>query len=115
MKRSTVALLGAAALAACGDLGVGKGRGALGVSPVLDSLFVGDRLPPLSDTYIDPNGNPAPPGRVNWASSDDSVARIDSLGRMTGRTRGLAIITRQGQGPTGGAQVVASPTPDLTL
>ena len=115
MHRSRLALLGAVALAACGDLGVGKGRGALGVSPVLDSLFVGDRLPPLSVTYIDPNGNPAPPGRVIWASSDDSVARIDSLGRITGRKRGVAIITAQAQGLTGGALVVVSDTLDITL
>ncbi len=116
MKRSTVAVLGAAALAACGDLGVGSGRGALQISPVLDSLFVGDRLPALRVTYIDPTGHPAPPGPVTWASSDPSVAQIDSLsGGITGRKRGAVVITAQAQGLTGGAFVVVSDTLDITL
>ena len=111
-----LALLGTAAVAACGDLNVGSSRGALQISPVLDSLFVGDRLPALHVTYIDPSGHPAPPGPVTWASSDNSIAQIDSLsGGITGRKRGSAVITAQAQGATGGAFVVVSDTLDITL
>jgi len=116
MNRSMLALLGLAAVVACGDLGVGSGRGAVQISPVLDSLFVGDRLPALRVTYIAPGGNPAPPGQVIWASSDTSVARIDSLsGSITGRKRGAVVITAQAQGLTGLGFVVVSDTLDITL
>jgi len=109
-------LLGIAALAACGDLGVGNGRGAVQISPVLDSIFVGDRLPALRVTYIAPDGNPASPGQVIWASSDTSIAQIDSLsGGITGRKRGAAIVTARAQGLTGGALLVVSDTLDITL
>ena len=116
MNRSILALLGIAALAACGDLGVGNGRGAVQISPVLDSIFVGDRLPALRVTYIAPDGNPASPGQVIWASSDTSIAQIDSLsGGITGRKRGAAIVTARAQGLTGGALLVVSDTLDITL
>jgi hypothetical protein len=116
MNRSLLALLGLAAVAACGDLGVGSGRGAVQVSPVLDSLFVGDRLPALRVTYIAPNGNPASPGPISWASSDTSIAQIDTVsGGITGRKRGAAIITARAQGLSGGALVVVSDTLDITL
>jgi len=116
MNRSLLALLGTAAVAACGDLGVPSGRGAVQVAPVLDSLFVGDRLPALRVTYITPGGSPASPGPVIWATSDSSVAQIDALsGAITGRKRGSAVITAQAQGLTGGAFVVVSDTLDITL
>src|SRR3989449_4645378 len=43
MNRSSLVLLGAAALAACVDLGVPHGVPSLSIQPVLDSVFVGDR------------------------------------------------------------------------
>ena len=111
-----LALLGTIALAACGDLGVPGGRGAVGVSPVLDSVFVGDRLPPRRVLYVTPNGNPASPGQVIWASSDTAIAWIDSLsGGITGRKRGAALITARAQGLTGLALIVVSDTLDITL
>src|SRR5256714_2434013 len=116
MNRSMFALLGTIALAACGDLGVPGGRGAVGVSPVLDSVFVGDRLPPRRVLYVTPNGNPASPGQVIWASSDTAIAWIDSLsGGITGRKRGAALITARAQGLTGLALIVVSDTLDITL
>ena len=116
MNRSTGALLGLAAVAACGDLNVGSGLGAVEVSPVLDSLIVGDRLPALRVTYIAPDGKPASPGQIIWASSDTSIAQIDTLaGGITARKRGAVIITARAQGQTGGALVVVSDTLDITL
>src|SRR5204863_2913636 len=99
-----------------GDLNVGSGLGAVEVSPVLDSLFVGDRLPALRVTYIAPDGKPAPPGQIIWASSDTSIAQIDTLaGGITGRKRGAVIITARAHGQTGGALVVVLDTLDITL
>ncbi len=116
MNRLLLALLGVAALAACGDLGVGNGRGAVQVSPVLDSMFVGDRLPALRVIYIDPDGNAASPGPIIWASSDTSIAQIDTVsGGITGRKRGVVVITARAQGLTGGALLVVSDTLDITL
>jgi len=116
MNRFVLTLFGVASLAACGDLGVGNGRGAVQLSPVLDSIFVGDRLPALRVVYVDPDGQPALPGPIIWASSDTSIAQIDTVsGGITGRKRGIAVITAQARGITGGALVVVSDTLDITL
>src|SRR5438094_9388901 len=102
MNRSIGALLGLAAVAACGDLNVGSGLGAVEGSPVLASLIVGDRLPALRVTYIAPDGKPAPPGQITWASSDTSIAQIDTLaGGSTRRYRGAAITTPRPRGHAG--------------
>jgi hypothetical protein len=116
MNRSVLALLGVAGLAACGDLGVGRGPGALQISPVLDSIFVGDRLPAMRVLYVDPDGHAALPGPIIWGSSDTSIAQIDTVsGGITGRKRGAVVITARAQGITGGALLVVSDTLDITL
>jgi hypothetical protein len=116
MNRYVLALLGAAALAACGDLGAGHGFGAVSLSPLLDSIFVGDRLVARQVTYVDPNGNIAPAGPITWSSSDTSVAQIDSVsGAITGKKRGASVIVAKAQGTSGGALVVVSDTLDITL
>ena len=116
MQRYLLALFGVAALVACGDLGGINGFGALGLSPVLDSIFVGDRLVARQVTYIDANGNPAPAGPVKWASTDTTVAQIDTLsGAISGRKRGIAVITARAQGLTAGALVAVSNTLDISL
>jgi hypothetical protein len=116
MKPYALVLLGAAAIAACGDLGVGGGLGALGLTPVLDSIFVGDRLVARQVHYVDSNGNPASPGPVAWGSSDTTVAQIDTVsGAITGRKRGIAIIFARAHSVTGLALVAVSDTLDITL
>lgn len=116
MKRCVLALLSGAALAACGDLGVGNGFGALALNPVLDSIFVGAQLNARRVTYIDPNGNPASPGPVSWGSSDTTVAQIDTIsGAITGRKRGVAIIIARAQGLRAAALIAVSDTLDITL
>jgi len=116
MPRFALALFGVATLAACGDLSVGNGRGAVQLSPVLDSMLVGDRLPALRVTYIAPDGHQAAPGPIVWASSDTSIAQIDTLaGGITGRKRGAVVITARAQGLTGGALLVVSDPLDITL
>jgi hypothetical protein len=116
MNQSTLALLGAAALAACVDLGVQHGVASLGVSPVLDSVYVGDRTLAHRVTYIDEQGNLQPAGTVTWTSTDTTIARIDAqTGAVTGRKRGGVVITASAHGIVGGAFVVVSDTLDITL
>jgi len=115
MNRPALALLCAAALGACGDLGGVRTGGYLGVSPLLDSLFLGDQSLPHQVTYIDIHGNPAPAGTILWSSSDSAIARIDATGRVTGRKRGAVVIVAHAQGLTAGALVVVSDTLDVTL
>ena len=116
MNRWILAFLCGAALAACSDLGVGSGLGALALSPVLDSIFVGDQLNARRVTYIDPNGNQAAPGPVAWGSTDTTVAQIDTVtGAITGRKRGIAVITARAQGVRAAALIAVSDTLDITL
>src|SRR6266480_1894601 len=115
MNRPALALLCGAALGACGSLGEVRTGGYLGVSPLLDSLFVGDQALPHQVTYIDIHGNPAPAGTILWSSLDSSIARIDATGRVTARKRGAVVIVAQAQGLTAGALVVVSDSLDITL
>ncbi len=115
MIRPALALLCAAALGACGNLGEVRTGGYLGVTPLLDSLFVGEQEPPHQVTFIDVHGNPAPTGTVVWSSVDNSIAEIDATGRVTARKRGAVLILAQAQGLTAGALVVVSDPLDITL
>lgn len=105
-----------AALAACDLSSPPIGVPFLKISPILDSTFVGDTLPPRSVTFYDAEGNPQPSGVVRWSSSDTLIARVDSVtGRIVGRGRGAAVITATANGVSGPALVVVSRQLDLTL
>src|SRR5439155_8438187 len=111
-----LALVGGAAVAACADLGVPHGSAILVVSPVLDSVYVGDRTLAHQVTYIDEHGNLQPPGTVTWTSTDTTIARINAqTGAVTGRKRGGVVITAEAQGIIGGAFVVVSDRLDIRL
>ena len=119
MIRSALASLciaALAALAACNlDSGL-QGAASLKVAPILDSVYVGDQLPPHQITYFDASGNPQPSGPVVWGSTDTSIARIDSTtGGLIGRKRGSVVITARAKGVTGAALVIVSDTLDITL
>jgi Bacterial Ig-like domain (group 2) len=116
MNRSSLVLLGAAALAACVDLGVPHGVASLSVQPVLDSVFVGDRTLAHRVTYIDENGNVQPAGTVVWTSTDTTIATINAqTGAVTGVRRGSVVIIGSAHGITGPALIVVSDTLDITL
>jgi hypothetical protein len=115
MNRPALALLCAAGLGACSDLGGVRTGGFLGVSPLLDSLFVGDQALPHQVTFIDAHGNPAPTGHIVWSSIDTAIARIDTTGRVTGRRRGAVLIVARAQGLAASALVIVSDTLDITL
>src|SRR5947208_1155373 len=74
MNRSSFVLLGAAALAACVDLGVQHGVASLSIQPVLDSVFVGDRTLAHRVTSFDEHGNAQPAGTGVWTSTDRTIA-----------------------------------------
>lgn len=114
-NRFAFVLLGAATLGACGDLGGVRTGGFLGVSPILDSLFVGDQALPHHVTYTDTHGNPAPAGTILWSSLDPSIAEIDATGRVTARKRGAVLIVAQAQGLAASALEVVSDPLDITL
>src|SRR5436189_5981557 len=62
--------------------------------PILDSVFVGDLLPPRVDTLWDANGNLANPGPITWTINPTSVATINATtGEIHGVSKGAAIIT----------------------
>jgi hypothetical protein len=105
----------AAAVAAC-DLSTPiSGSPFLIVRPVLDSVFVGDSLAPRRVTLYDADGNPQSPGPVTWAITPDSVATIDSTGKIRGVRKGVARVTAQAAGHAAPALVIVSRKLDLTL
>ena len=85
--------------------------------PILDSMYVGDRLSARSVTYYDAAGvaQTPPPSQVTWSSSDSTVLGVSASGQLTGRKRGLAFVLATVQGATGDGLVVVSNTLDLTL
>jgi hypothetical protein len=117
MDRARVASLAllTAALAACGESGPGPGP-RVAIAPLLDSLFVGDTLPPRAVTYINSRGDTQLPGPVRWASSDTSVFSVDSLtGSIIGKGRGVALVSARTNGVSGLALLAVSRTVDVTL
>jgi len=113
---------GAALLGGCFNLS-NPGVGALGLSPILDSMFVGDTLSPLTVTYVDADGVQKSPGAVKWFARVDSVGgvpapivTIDSVtGKIVGRRRGATLVFAEAQNLLTAALVVVSSRLDLTL
>jgi hypothetical protein len=116
MKLPSLSAVFAATLAACaGDVGSAD-LSRLRLFPVLDSMFVGDHLPPRQVTYFDKNGTVQNPGVVVWSSSDTSVVQVDSgTGRITGLQSGYALVLASTQGLVGSALVAVSGPLQITL
>ncbi|HEX2681504.1 MAG TPA: hypothetical protein VHQ03_09450, partial [Candidatus Dormibacteraeota bacterium] len=88
----------------------------IGLTPILDSLFVGDNLPARKVTYYDSNGQIVAPPPISWTIAPDTVATIDAAtGAIHGVRKGLALVTASASGATSGIALVAvSRTLDMT-
>lgn len=85
------------------------------LSPLVDSLFVGDSAPAPQVTYYDASGNVQPPGSVSWSSSATSVVQVNASGKIHAVGPGTAIITATTNGASGQALIAVSRTLDLTI
>jgi len=86
------------------------------LSPILDSLFVGDSLGPLDFAYYNSDGQRANPGPVARSIDPPSVATINAAtGVIHGVGKGLATVSATGGQATGIALVAVSRPLDLTL
>jgi len=106
--------LAAATLLGCVNLSDTSTQELLVVAPILDSVFVGDTLPPR-DVYLkDANGVHHDPGAVIWSVSPTSVATIDATGRVAGKSKGTAVVFAQAQGALSAALVIVSRPLEMT-
>jgi len=86
------------------------------VSPVLDSIFVGDSAPARTALYYDDKGNPVGPVAPTWTSSAPSIVGVDAAtGKIAGLSRGFAVLTATYGRVQGQALVVASRPLDINL
>jgi hypothetical protein len=114
MKRYWLALTVVAA-AACFDVSSPLPP-ILILSPILDSMFVGDSLLPRDVVYYNSDGQRANPGPLTWTIGPSSVATINATtGVVHGVGKGVATISVSGGQATGLALVAVSRTLDMTL
>jgi hypothetical protein len=114
MKRNLFALSIVAA-AACFDVS-SPIPPTLILSPILDSLFVGDSLVPRDFVYYNGDGQRANPGPLTWSIGPTSVATINATtGVIHGVGKGVATVAASGGQATGIALVAVSRPLDLTL
>ena len=114
-RRFLLTLAAAVAAGACFDI-TGSSLGTLFVTPILDSVFVGDSLPARSVTLIDPAGRQVNPGPVTWTSDSVAVLTVNSAtGEIHGVSKGQTRVTATASGATAKAQIVVSRPLDLTL
>jgi hypothetical protein len=115
MKRVSLSVALVAALAACFGGIEPPDQARLVLSPVLDTVFVGDLLPQRQVTYYDANGTVQNPGVVQWLSADTSVLTVDATGRITGRKAGSTLVLASAQGVQGSALVAVLGPLHVTL
>ena len=114
MKRNLLALTIVAA-AACFDVS-SPIPPTLILSPILDSLFVGDSLAPRDFAYYNGDGERANPGPLTWSIGPTSVATINATtGVIHGVGKGVATVIASGGQAAGVALVAVSRPLDLTL
>jgi len=86
------------------------------LSPILDSMFVGDSLVARDFAYYNTDGQRANPGPLTWTIGPNSVATINpTTGVIHGAGKGVATVTASGGGATAIALVAVSRPLDLTL
>jgi len=105
----------AALIAACSN-STTSGSPDVILSPLVDSLFVGDSATALQVTYHDAAGNTQPAGTVTWSSGAPTVATVDAAsGVIHAVGPGSAVISAVANGTTGQALVAVSRRLDLTI
>src|SRR6266487_103290 len=114
MKR--LASLGLVVAAAACNVGEPPSLTRLVLSPVLDSIFVGDSASARIALYYDDRGTLVGPVVPTWASSAPSVVGVDATtGKIAGLSRGFAVLTAVYRQAQGQALVVASRPLELSL
>lgn len=103
MRRLSIA--GIALAAACLDTTPPPPEATVLLSPLLDSLFVGDTTLPVRVTYYDAAGQQQPVGQIAWESASPGVATVDANGRVAAVGRGQTVISATTRGATGFALV----------
>lgn len=93
----------------------GTGQQFLIITPLLDSMYVGDILPPRTVYILDSDGSQHPPGHITWSVSPSTVATIDSSGKVAGIGKGTAVVVATVGTAQSGAVVAVSRPLDLTL
>ena len=63
----------------------------------------------LVATVRDANGNVLPARPVTWASSNDAIASVSAIGRVTGRAAGEVTITASAEGKSGTSTITVDP------
>jgi len=114
MKRFASLVLAVAA-AAC-NVGEPPSLTRLVLSPVLDSIFVGDSAAARIALYYDDRGTLVGPVVPTWTSSAPSVVGVDAAtGKIAGLSRGFAVLTAVYRQAQGQALVIASRPLELSL
>lgn len=116
MKRILVGAVLTGTLLACGlDVGA-LNTPKIILTPLLDSMFLGDQLLKRQLTFYDAHGNVQDPGAVQWSTRDTAVIAIDPVtGKITAHGPGIALVLADAQGAEGFAVVVVSPPLKVTM
>lgn len=112
-------LIALALAAACSDSGGPSGVPTITLSPLLDSVFVGDTLPAGSfgAVYRDASGQVQPtPTSLWWRTSTPTILSVDSLtGRVIALARGAGVVEAHAGDADGGAAVAVSNPLEVAL
>ena len=103
------ATITAAAAAASGTaiVVVKQSAGSVTVSPTADTIAVGDTLR-LAAEAVDANGQRVEDAEFTWASSDESVATVDTSGLVRGIAESTASITATAGSAQGTARITVT-------
>jgi uncharacterized protein YjdB len=80
------------------------------ITALKDTVQVGKTVT-FTATTKDGGGNVLTGRLVTWTSSDTTVAKVNSVGQVTGRTVGVAIITALSEGQIGAHSITVIPVP----
>jgi len=116
MRRLAVLALAATVASAACKAGEPPSLARLDLSPVLDSIFVGDSAPARTATYYDDHGTLVGPVAPAWSSTVPGVVGVDpTTGKIAAKSRGFAVLTGTYGRVQGQALVIASRQLELSL